>query len=217
MERDNGSRRVMDGVNAAHDGMAPATRKKFKKPEQKMLDTEEIAEGVKSGSRLHLGKAITLLESSNPSDKKDGQALLNRLLPFTGKSLRIGITGVPGAGKSRSARFRSPWKGELRSKRPACATFSSRSRRSRASRARSSRSPQRVRAGSICSKEQTSRSRVALSTRWRRIRSVTIVQCPSGAEVSRSVVAHTMSSPPSASTFVAPFVTMTSAPSVPVI
>lgn len=100
MERDNGSRHVMDGVNASHDGMAPAPRKKFKKPDKKNLDIEEIAEGVKSGSRLHLGKAITLLESSNPSDKREGQALLNSLLPYTGNSLRIGITGVPGAGKS---------------------------------------------------------------------------------------------------------------------
>lgn len=100
MERDNGSRRVMDGVNAAHDGMAPAPRKKFKKPDKKKLDIAEIAEGVKQGSRLHLGKAITLLESSNPADKRDGQELLNGLLPHTGNSLRIGITGVPGAGKS---------------------------------------------------------------------------------------------------------------------
>ncbi len=100
MERDNGSRRVMDGVNAAHDGMAPAPRKKFRKPQKKNLNIQEIAEGVKSGSRLYLGKAITLLESSNPSDKSDGQALLNTLLQYTGNSLRIGITGVPGAGKS---------------------------------------------------------------------------------------------------------------------
>ena len=100
MKRENGSRRVMEGVNAAHDGMVPAPRKKFKKPEQKAMDITGIAEGVKAGSRLHLGKAITLLESSNPADKKNGQALLNHLLPHTGNSLRIGITGVPGAGKS---------------------------------------------------------------------------------------------------------------------
>lgn len=100
MERENGSRRVMDGVNAAHDGMAPAPRKKFRKPDKKNVDINEIAEGVKKGSRLYLGKGITLLESSNPIDKRDGQELLNSLLPFTGNSLRIGITGVPGAGKS---------------------------------------------------------------------------------------------------------------------
>lgn len=100
MGQGKGSRRVMGGVNAAHDGMAPAPRKKFRKPDNKSLDIQKIAEGVKSGSRLYLGKAITLLESSNPNDKKDGQALLNNLLQYTGDSLRIGITGVPGAGKS---------------------------------------------------------------------------------------------------------------------
>ncbi|WP_033542367.1 methylmalonyl Co-A mutase-associated GTPase MeaB [Planococcus sp. CAU13] len=100
MKREDGSRRVMEGVNAAHDGMVPAPRKKFRKPAKKAMDIGEIAEGVIEGSRLHLGKAITLLESSNPEDKREGQQLLNRLLPHTGKCLRIGITGVPGAGKS---------------------------------------------------------------------------------------------------------------------
>lgn len=100
MDRQKGSRRVMEGVKASHDGMKSSPRKKFKKPETKQFDADEMAAGVRSGSRLHLGKAITLLESSNPSDKKNGQELLNRLLPHTGNSIRLGITGVPGAGKS---------------------------------------------------------------------------------------------------------------------
>ncbi|WP_422123199.1 methylmalonyl Co-A mutase-associated GTPase MeaB [Planococcus sp. X10-3] len=100
MEREKGSRQVMGGVNAKHDGMSPAPRKKFRKPDKKQLDIQEIADGVKQESRLHLGKAITLLESSNPTDKRDGQELLKMLLPHSGNSLRIGITGVPGAGKS---------------------------------------------------------------------------------------------------------------------
>jgi LAO/AO transport system kinase len=100
MEEEKTSRQVLKGIPATHDGMSSAPRKKFKKPANKTMDIERIAEGVQSGSRLFLGKAITLLESSNPSDKKQGQELLNRLLPFTGNSVRIGITGVPGAGKS---------------------------------------------------------------------------------------------------------------------
>ncbi|UJF28352.1 methylmalonyl Co-A mutase-associated GTPase MeaB [Planococcus sp. 107-1] len=100
MDRQKGSRRVMEGVKAAHDGMKSSPRKKFKKPESKPFDAAAMAEGVRSGSRLHLGKAITLLESANPQDKNNGQELLNRLLPYTGKSIRLGITGVPGAGKS---------------------------------------------------------------------------------------------------------------------
>ncbi|RNF41096.1 methylmalonyl Co-A mutase-associated GTPase MeaB [Planococcus salinus] len=100
MERKKGSRKVMDGVKAAHDGMDAGPRKKFRKPAAKTFDGTEIAEGVRKGSRLHLGKAITLLESSNPVHKKHGQELLSSLLPHTGNSIRIGITGVPGAGKS---------------------------------------------------------------------------------------------------------------------
>lgn len=100
MEGEKGSRKVMDGVKDTHDGMAIVPRKKFRKPAEKTADIEKIAEGVKNGSRLYLGKAITLLESSNPAHKIQGQDLLNLLLPHTGKSIRIGITGVPGAGKS---------------------------------------------------------------------------------------------------------------------
>ncbi|MGI2326630.1 methylmalonyl Co-A mutase-associated GTPase MeaB [Planococcus sp. YIM B11945] len=100
MDQENVSRQVLKGVAASHDGMSSNPRKKFKKPPGAALNIAEIAEGVKSGSRLYLGKAITLLESSNPAHKAQGQELLNQLLPFTGNSIRIGITGVPGAGKS---------------------------------------------------------------------------------------------------------------------
>ena len=58
------------------------------------------AESVLSGNRRALAKAITLVESSRPEDREASQVLLNQLLPHTGKSLRIGITGVPGVGKS---------------------------------------------------------------------------------------------------------------------
>ena len=58
------------------------------------------AERVLSGNRRALAKAITLVESSRPEDREASQVLLNQLLPHTGKSLRVGITGVPGVGKS---------------------------------------------------------------------------------------------------------------------
>lgn len=58
------------------------------------------AESVLSGNRRALAKAITLVESSRPEDRDASQILLNQLLPHTGNSLRIGITGVPGVGKS---------------------------------------------------------------------------------------------------------------------
>jgi len=58
------------------------------------------AEAILSGDRRALAKAITLVESARPQDRKASQDLLNELLPHTGNSIRIGITGVPGVGKS---------------------------------------------------------------------------------------------------------------------
>jgi LAO/AO transport system kinase len=57
-------------------------------------------EKLKNNDRRTLAKAITLIESSLPSDQAEAQALLQKILPFTGKSFRLGITGVPGVGKS---------------------------------------------------------------------------------------------------------------------
>jgi len=61
---------------------------------------EEYADGVRAGDRAVLGRAITLIESAKDSHLAQAQALLQRLLPHTGKAHRIGITGVPGVGKS---------------------------------------------------------------------------------------------------------------------
>ncbi|GAA6135210.1 methylmalonyl Co-A mutase-associated GTPase MeaB [Oceaniserpentilla sp. 4NH20-0058] len=55
---------------------------------------------IKSGNRRALAKAITLVESKLDNHREQAQDLLNELLPATGKSIRIGITGIPGVGKS---------------------------------------------------------------------------------------------------------------------
>jgi LAO/AO transport system kinase len=60
----------------------------------------ELAEGVRGGSRRALAKAITLVESTRPDDLPLALALLEELHPFTGGSLRIGLSGAPGVGKS---------------------------------------------------------------------------------------------------------------------
>ncbi len=57
-------------------------------------------DGVLSGDRAKLARAITLVESRNPDHFKTAQDMLVALLPKTGKSLRIGVSGLPGAGKS---------------------------------------------------------------------------------------------------------------------
>lgn len=61
---------------------------------------EEYEQGVRAGSIVTLARAITLVESHRTGDIDLAQELLARLLPATGKARRVGITGVPGAGKS---------------------------------------------------------------------------------------------------------------------
>ena len=56
--------------------------------------------GILQGNRSELAKAITLLESTLTESFEIGQKLLESLLPYSGDSLRMGITGVPGVGKS---------------------------------------------------------------------------------------------------------------------
>lgn len=60
----------------------------------------EYKEGVLSGDRTKLSRAITLAESSLETDLALASDLVQEVLPYTGKSIRIGITGVPGVGKS---------------------------------------------------------------------------------------------------------------------
>lgn len=67
------------------------------KPEQPI---DEVAAAIRAGDRVALGRAITLVESTRPQDQARARALLKALLPDTGKAIRIGISGVPGAGKS---------------------------------------------------------------------------------------------------------------------
>jgi LAO/AO transport system kinase len=63
-------------------------------------DSEQTAAAIRAGDRVALARAITLVESAKPEDQASAQALLEKLLPYTGRSIRVGISGVPGAGKS---------------------------------------------------------------------------------------------------------------------
>ncbi|MFD2202176.1 methylmalonyl Co-A mutase-associated GTPase MeaB [Shivajiella indica] len=64
------------------------------------LSEEEYVNGILHGDRVTLSRAITLVESSLPSDQQLAEKVMERVLPFSGKSIRIGVTGVPGVGKS---------------------------------------------------------------------------------------------------------------------
>jgi LAO/AO transport system kinase len=64
------------------------------------LTEDEYVSGILEGNRTVLARAITLVESRAPSDEELAQKVLERILPHAGRSLRIGISGVPGVGKS---------------------------------------------------------------------------------------------------------------------
>ncbi len=63
-------------------------------------DIEKLAAGIRAGDRAALGRAITLVESKRQDHENLAQELLTELMPDTGKANRVGITGVPGVGKS---------------------------------------------------------------------------------------------------------------------
>jgi LAO/AO transport system kinase len=64
------------------------------------LDIDALAASIRAGERALLARAITLVESRRADDQKAARALIQELLPQTGGAMRVGITGVPGVGKS---------------------------------------------------------------------------------------------------------------------
>lgn len=70
----------------------------FKKKRQ--LTVDDYVSGILNGNRTILSKAITLVESSKPEHNALAQQIINHCIPHSGKSIRVGITGVPGVGKS---------------------------------------------------------------------------------------------------------------------
>lgn len=67
---------------------------------RRTFSPEEYVEQIVRGDRAALSRAITLVESSRPADVELAQAIVEGCLPHSGRALRVGITGVPGAGKS---------------------------------------------------------------------------------------------------------------------
>jgi GTPase len=92
---------VVKGKESQHDGMPGSNNVKHHKAASKrQLSIDDYVQGVQNHDRTILAQAITLIESNSEKHFEMGQEVLRQLLPYTGKSLRIGITGVPGAGKS---------------------------------------------------------------------------------------------------------------------
>ncbi len=73
---------------------------KQRRKKRSLPDPDELTGKLLSGDPVALSKAITLIESANPKHFDLGQKIIKKCLPHTGESVRIGITGVPGVGKS---------------------------------------------------------------------------------------------------------------------
>jgi len=84
------------------DAAANAERPVVRQPpgRRRELSVDEFVRGVEQGDRAVLARAITLIESSNDKHQRKARQVLTRLMPRTGDALRLGITGVPGVGKS---------------------------------------------------------------------------------------------------------------------
>lgn len=89
--------KVNQGVEAQ-----PILNPHFKRVKRRRFTVEEYVEGILAGNITILSQAVTLVESNLPEHQEIAQQIIERCLPYTGKSIRIGITGVPGAGKSTS-------------------------------------------------------------------------------------------------------------------
>ena len=91
---------VNKGIAQPESVSAESVSRFLKKNKRRQLSVDEYIEGILSGNITLLSQAVTLVESSKPEHQKLAQDIIIKWLPFTGKSVRIGITGVPGAGKS---------------------------------------------------------------------------------------------------------------------
>lgn len=97
---DNFSSVIREGVQHDQHNSQFMKKSRFAKKSRTEINIEELAGGILDGNRSVLARSITLIESNAEHHFRKAQDLLQNLLPHSGKSIRIGITGVPGAGKS---------------------------------------------------------------------------------------------------------------------
>jgi LAO/AO transport system kinase len=102
MEKDNNHESALNVNNGVPQ--PPIVNKdaisRFRKSRKKKLSVDAYVTEIRNGNRTVLSQAITLVESSLPEYYKTAQEIIEKCLPYAGNSIRIGITGVPGVGKS---------------------------------------------------------------------------------------------------------------------
>ncbi|MFB6258585.1 MAG: methylmalonyl Co-A mutase-associated GTPase MeaB [Flavobacteriales bacterium] len=81
-------------------GLSKEALERFRKKGEEYPSNDELFEGIRKGERASLSRAITLVEGQRPDQNDRAQELVETCLPYAGASVRIGITGVPGVGKS---------------------------------------------------------------------------------------------------------------------
>lgn len=86
---------VNDGVK-----QPPMVNPYLKRIQRQQLSVSDYVTGILAGNRTILSQAVTLIESLRPEHHAMAQEVIEKCLPYAGKSIRLGITGVPGAGKS---------------------------------------------------------------------------------------------------------------------
>ncbi len=84
----------------ASGSVHPGIETYYKKFRKKLPDADTFVREITGGNRQYLSRAITLIESASPETKALASEIIRKALPYSGKSFRIGITGVPGVGKS---------------------------------------------------------------------------------------------------------------------
>ena len=82
------------------DSLSQSSAQSIKKHRLKKKSQKDLLQGILNGETASLSKGITLIESKAKKHQKQAQALITASLPHTVESIRIGITGVPGVGKS---------------------------------------------------------------------------------------------------------------------
>ena len=89
----------INGINQP-DSVNANVAKKIQLKRKEIPSSESLIEAIKKGDKIALSRAITLVESTNPIHLERANEVINGCLPYANNSVRIGITGVPGVGKS---------------------------------------------------------------------------------------------------------------------
>jgi LAO/AO transport system kinase len=97
---DESALRVQEGVEPPSSVNPEIASGKLKPVRSRSITAQDYFNGIRQGNRGLLGQAITLVESALPRHQELAQEVINRCIPYSGKSVRLGITGVPGVGKS---------------------------------------------------------------------------------------------------------------------